>query len=261
MDFTTSSIEAGGGAPERDLSAHEPAATGAAARCLGCSARKRCLPAGMSEREARCLANITIGQRRVRKGQSIYAERDRFLFLYAVRFGAFKSTAMLNDGSEQVTGFQLPGDVMGFDATVSGRHPTTATALEDAEVCVLPYSQLIDACADERALRIQVMRMACAELVRDQRLLALISNTHSEERVASFLLDLSQRMSDRGFSPSEFLLRMTRAEIGSYLGTTLETVSRSLSAFARRGFITVRRREIHLVDVVALRSEFAGEAA
>jgi CRP/FNR family transcriptional regulator, anaerobic regulatory protein len=233
------------------------AAAGRHAQCLGCSARARCLPAGLTEKEARCLCHITIGRRRVRKGQAVYRERDRFLFMYAVRFGSFKSTIILNDGSDQVAAFHLPGDIMGFDATVSGRHPTTARALEDAEVCVLPYSQLTDACSAESGLHTQMLRMAGAEIVRDQRLLALMGRTHSEQRVAAFLLSLSMRMRERGFSPSEFLLRMTRAEIGSYLGTTLETVSRSLSAFARRGYITVRRRQIHLLDPEGLRAEFA----
>jgi CRP/FNR family transcriptional regulator len=261
MDFTTTTTGTGDGTsgwtPQQPLPAQgPPSQPGPGVQCMECSARSRCLPAGMSEREARCLAHITIGRRRVRKGQAVYRENDRFLFMYAVRFGTFKSTVMLNNGADQVTGFHLPGEVIGFDATVSGRHPTTATALEDAEVCVLPYSQLTDACGDQRGLRMQVIRMAGAELVRDHRLLALIANTHSEQRVAAFLVGLSERMRERGFSPSEFLLRMTRAEIGSYLGTTLETVSRSLSAFARRGIITVRRREIHLVDIEALRAEF-----
>jgi len=263
MDFTTTSTTSGDvpseWAPSQELPAHGPPPQqqpAARPQCIDCSARSRCLPAGMSDHEARCLAGITIGRRRVRKGQAVYRENERFLFMYAVRFGTFKSAVMLNNGSVQVTGFHLPGDMMGFDATVSGRHPTTATALEDAEVCVLPYSQLTDACGDQRGLRMQVIRMACTELVRDHRLLALIANTHSEQRVAAFLVGLSERMRERGFSRSEFLLRMTRAEIGSYLGTTLETVSRSLSAFARRGSITVHRREIHLVDLDALRSEF-----
>jgi len=260
MDFTTTHASTGGAgsdwAPLQQLPAHGPPPESAAPQCIQCTARKRCLPAGMTDHEARCLSHITIGRRRVRKGQPIYRENDRFLFMYAVRFGIFKSTVMLNNGSDQVTGFHLPGDVVGFDATVSGRHPTSATALEDAEVCVLPYSQLTDACADQRGLRMQVLRMAGAELVRDHRLLALIATTHSEQRVAAFLVGLSDRLRERGFSPSEFLLRMTRAEIGSYLGTTLETVSRSLSAFARRGFITVHRREIHLVNIDALRGEF-----
>ncbi|GAB3773016.1 fumarate/nitrate reduction transcriptional regulator Fnr [Ramlibacter monticola] len=258
MDFTTSSrdVLAAGGAQLPPAPARTPSRAAPAPQCVGCGARQRCLPAGLSEHEARCLHAVTIGRRRVRKGQALYREGERFLFLYAVRFGTFKSTAMLNSGSDQVTGFHLPGDVMGFDATVSNRHPTTATALEDAEACALPYSQLTDACAEERSLRMQMLRLAGAELVRDQRLLALIAHTHSEQRVAAFLLSLSQRMRERGFSPSDFLLRMTRAEIGSYLGTTLETVSRSLSAFARRGFITVRRRQIHLADLDALRAEF-----
>lgn len=262
MDFTTTTTGSGGvpsaWAPLQQLPAQgpPPRQPASAPQCMECSARSRCLPAGMSDREARCLSGITIGRRRVRKGQTVYRENDRFLFMYAVRFGIFKSTVMLNNGADQVTGFHLPGDLMGIDATVTGKHPTSATALEDAEVCVLPYSQLTDACADQRGLRMQVIRMAGAELVRDHRLLALIATTHSEQRVAAFLVGLSDRLRERGFSPSQFLLRMTRAEIGSYLGTTLETVSRSLSSFARRGFITVHRREIHLVDIDALRAEF-----
>jgi CRP/FNR family transcriptional regulator len=260
MDFTTTGSSPtelpSGWAPLHRLDIEPPAAHPAGPpSCRDCSARGRCLPAGMTDSQARCLSAITIGRRRVRKGQAVYREGDRFLYMYAVHFGTFKSAVMLNNGADHVTGFHLPGDVMGFDATVSSRHPTTATALEDAEVCVLPYSQLTDA-SGERSLRMQVMRMVGAELVRDHRLLALIANTHSEQRVAAFLLSLSQRMRERGFSPRDFLLRMTRAEIGSYLGTTLETVSRSLSAFARRGFITVRRRQIHLSDIDALRAEF-----
>jgi CRP/FNR family transcriptional regulator len=249
MEFRSANTPAGGGI------------SGCAAQCVECPARNHCLPAAITEREARCVARITIARRRVRKGHAIYRENERFAFMYAVRFGIFKSTLTVDKGTDQVTGFHLPGDVIGFDATASGRHPTTATALEDAEVCVLPYEQLTDACAEQRALRMQMLRLAGAELVRDQRLLALIVHAHSEQRVAAFLVGLSDRLRERGFSPSEFLLRMTRAEIGSYLGTTLETVSRSLSNFARRGFITVHRREIHLVNIDALRAEFEARAS
>jgi CRP/FNR family transcriptional regulator len=269
MDFTSTTSTAVDSGSARDHPSgrgaiplqvlQRPPQPAAAPQCLACSARGRCLPAGMADKDARCLESMTIARRRVRKGQSVYRQRERFLFLYAVRFGSFKSSLMLHDGHDQVTGFHLPGDVMGFDATVSGRHPTTATALEDAEVCVLPYGQLTDACGEGRALRMQVLRMAGTELLRDQRLLALIAHTHSEQRVAAFLVGLSERMRERGFSPSDFLLRMTRSDIGSYLGTTLETVSRSMSAFARRGFITVRRREVHLANIDALRAEFEAD--
>lgn len=231
-------------------------ASGPAPQCAGCPVRGMCLPSGMAEWEAPTLRGLLIGRRRVRKGQTVYREGDRFLFMYAVRFGTFKSSIALKDGGEQVTAFHLPGEIMGLDGTASGEHPTTVTALEDAEVCAVPYAQLTDGSADLRNLRQQVMRMVGTELVRDQRLLTLVARTHSEERVAAFLLHLSQRMQDRGYSSSDFLLRMTRADMGSYLGTTLETVSRCLSAFARRGFLKVRKRRIQLVNIEGLRTAF-----
>jgi CRP/FNR family transcriptional regulator, anaerobic regulatory protein len=224
--------------------------------CSSCRSSERCLAAGLGESENHCLGQLTIGRRRVRKGQTVYRQGERFLFMYAVRFGTLKSVLTMKNGCEQVTAFHLPGEMLGIDAAGAGKHPTTLTALEDAEVCAIPYTQLADAAADLRSLRMGVMQMAGAELVREQRLLALIANSHSEERVAAFLMNLSERMQERGFSSSEFLLRMTRAEIGSYLGTTLETVSRSLSAFARRGYIKVRRRRIQLVDTDSMMAEF-----
>jgi CRP/FNR family transcriptional regulator len=257
MDFSTTMADAAPAwAPLQELP-RVGRAPGAMPQCSGCSARHRCLPAGLSEGETRCRCSVTIGRRRVRRGVSLYREGERFQFLYAVRFGSFKSSCTLQNGVDQVTAFHLPGDVIGFDASAASQHPTTAVALEDSEVCVLPYSQLTDACGEQRGLRLQLMRMASAELVREQRLLALIAHTHTEQRVAAFLVQLSQRMRERGFSSSEFLLRMTRADIGSYLGTTLETVSRSLSSFSRRGYVSVRRRHIQLVDIAALHSEFA----
>lgn len=261
MDFTTSTEAAAAwtaafDSPTPPRTPFTPALPG---QCLTCPVRQRCIAAGIGQAESQRLCGLTIGRRRLRKGQTVYREGDRFLFMYAVRFGTLKSSMELRSGRQQVTAFHLPGELLGFDAVATGRHPTTLTALEDAEVCALPYSQLADASAELRGLRQKVLQLAGAELVREQRLLAMIVNTHSEQRVAAFLLNLSERMEERGFSPHEFLLRMTRAEIGSYLGTTLETVSRSLSAFARRGFIGIRRRHVHLKDAQALRAEFEAQ--
>jgi CRP/FNR family transcriptional regulator, anaerobic regulatory protein len=256
MDFTTTSDAAVDCTPafETHLPLRTPVAV-SAGPCGACPVRQRCVAAG-DEAESRRLCNVTIGRRRIRKGHAVYREGERFLFLYAVRFGALKSSMQLRNGMGQVTGFHLPGDLLGFDAMATGRHLTTLTALEESEVCALPYAQLTDGSADLHNLRQKVLQMAGAEVAREQRLLALIVNTHSEQRVAAFLLNLSERMEERGFSPHEFLLRMTRAEIGSYLGTTLETVSRSLSAFARRGHIGIRRRQVQLRNAAALRAEF-----
>ncbi|MBI5278031.1 MAG: helix-turn-helix domain-containing protein [Burkholderiales bacterium] len=235
------------------------APTPPASQCAGCAVRRMCLPAGLADWEERGFSSVRIGRRRVRKGQALCREGDPFHFMYAVRCGTFKAAAAKRDGGEQVTAFHLPGELMGFDAASVQRHPTTLTAIEDSEVCCVPYSQLSDASGELRTLRTRLVQLASTELVRDHQLLMLISNTHTEARVAAFLLGMSKRMQERGYSPSEFLLRMTRAEIGSYLGTTLETVSRCLSAFARRGFITVRKRRIQLLDVPALTRAFECE--
>jgi CRP/FNR family transcriptional regulator, anaerobic regulatory protein len=222
--------------------------------CAGCPAASRCVTNGSTARESASFARLPLGRRRVRKAQSIYRIGDRFHFMYAVRFGSLKSSTALPDGTEQVVGFHLPGDVVGFDAVATGEHQTTLTALESSEICAIPYSQLSDASAEFRTMRERVMQFAGAELVREHKLLALIAHSHTEERVAAFLVQLSDRMHERGYSPRDFILRMTRAEIGSYLGTTLETVSRALSAFARRGIVKVDRRHIHVLDMDALRA-------
>jgi CRP/FNR family transcriptional regulator, anaerobic regulatory protein len=253
MDFTSATSPVTFPAPIADAGGGcGTAPDGRPAQCAACPSRTRCLSSGDSESAQ--VARLALGRRRVRKGQSLYRAGDRFLFVYAVRFGSFKSTLALPDGREQVVAFHLPGDVVGFDATATGEHPTTLTALESAEICAIPYSQLSDASAESRTLREHVLRIAGVELVRDQKLLALIAHSHTEERVAAFLVQLSERMQERGYSPREFNLRMTRADIGSYLGTTLETVSRTLSAFARRGIVNVERRRIQVVDMDALRA-------
>ncbi|MBC5763930.1 helix-turn-helix domain-containing protein [Ramlibacter albus] len=225
-----------------------------ASQCANCPVKVRCLTSGTTEWETVHFARLALGRRRARKGQAVYRVGDRFLFVYAVRFGSFKSTIVLPDGREQVVAFHLPGDVVGLDATATGAHPTTLTALENAEICAIPYSQLSDVSAESRTLREHLVRIAGSELVRDHKLLALIAHSHAEERVAAFLVQLSERMQERGYSPREFNLRMTRADIGSYLGTTLETVSRTLSAFARRGIVSVERRRIQVLDMDALRA-------
>ena len=222
--------------------------------CSNCAVRHFCLPSWADPGARAVFDRIRISRRRVRKGQPVFHEGDRCDFIYAVHFGSFKSTSALRDGHEQVVSFHLPGELFGFDGLDDGRHPTTARALEDAEVCVVPYAELDQMAGEQRSVREHITHMFVAELVRERRLMSLIANTLSEERVAAFLLGLSQRLSDRGYSPREFQLRMTREDIGSYLGTSLETVSRCLSSLARQGHLLVHRRHIQIVDVPGLQA-------
>jgi len=148
-----------------------------------------------------------------------------------------------------VTGFHMAGEVLGMDGIGTGHHTADLIALEDSEVCVIPYSHL-----EEPSLQRQLHKVMSRELVRDQGVMTLLGTMKAEERLAAFLLNLSQRFGARGFSPSEFHLRMTRDEIGSYLGLSLETVSRLFSRFADDRLIAVQQKHIRILDVKGLKA-------
>lgn len=233
---------------------HFARATLPEAPCESCCVRHLCLPGGLDDRERAALDRLLIGRHRLRKGQKLYREGERFLFLYAVRFGSFKTAIQLPEGGEHVTGFHLPGDIMGFDGTAHGTHSTTATALESSEACAIPFALLGETCAEFPALRQRVAQLTGLQLLNEYRSAKLVAGRQTEERVAGFLLQVSEWMRERGYSRHAFHLRMSRADIGSYLGTTLETVSRCLSLFARQGFISVKSRHIELLDTEGLRA-------
>ena len=226
------------------------------APCGTCPVSHLCLPGPLDERSRALLDSLWIGRRRLRKGQKLYREGDPFRFLHAVRFGTLKSEFRLSDGSEHVNAFHLTGSMIGFDGLADGCHATTATALENTETCAIAYERLMEACSESPELRERVLRLMGAELVREQRSASLVARRHAEERVATFLLEFAHSMADRGYSPREFHVRMSRADLGSYLGTSLETVSRALSQFARDGFIKVHSRHVEILDREGLRTAY-----
>ena len=160
------------------------------------------------------------------------------------------------DGREQVTGFSMAGELMGLDGLAQGRHASTAVALEDAEICAIPYAHLSELAAGSTDLQHVISRLMSREIVREHSLMMLLGSMNAEERLAAFLLNVSQRMKARGWSASEFHLRMSRAEIGSYLGMKLETVSRTFSAFAQQGLLQVDKRHIRVLDLEGLSGLF-----
>ena len=221
--------------------------------CSTCHLRELCLPCGLNVNDVDALDRLGFGRRRVAAGDTLFNEGDRFNFVYAVRTGTFKSSLMLADGREQVSGFHMAGELMGLDGVASGKHASTATALEDTEVCAIPYASLSELAATGGSdMQQMVMRLMSREIVREHSLMLLLGSMTADERLAAFLLNLSQRMKARGFSPREFHLRMSRAEIGSYLGLKLETVSRSFSAFQRQGLLVVDKRHIRITDIEGL---------
>ena len=222
--------------------------------CGACNLREVCLPCGMARTAHALLDDVVYTRRRIKRGESLYRTGSTFDSLYAVRTGFFKSRVMLEDGRDQVTGFHMAGEILGMDGIGTEAHTTDLIALEDSDVCVIPYAHL-----EQPELQRQLHKVMSRELVRDQGVMMLLGTMRAEERLAAFLLNLSQRFLARGYSPSEFHLRMTRDEIGSYLGLSLETVSRLFSRFHEEGLISVQQKHICILDTPGLKSVMTRE--
>jgi CRP/FNR family transcriptional regulator, anaerobic regulatory protein len=221
--------------------------------CSNCNLRELCMPVGLSKPELDRLDEIVAVRRKIKRGAQLFQNGDKFSALYAIRTGFFKTCVASDDGRDQVTGFQMAGEIIGLDGIVSDRHTCSAIALEDAEVCVMPFDSIEALSREINALQRHVHKIMSREIVRENGVMMLLGSMRAEERVATFLLNLVQRLKARGFSQSELVLRMTREEIGSYLGLKLETVSRTFSKFVDDGYIEVRQRYVRIVNPDGLR--------
>jgi CRP/FNR family transcriptional regulator, anaerobic regulatory protein len=224
------------------------------AACSQCNLRELCLPYGLSEPEISRLDDLVGARRRVRRQHHLYRAGDPFEAIYAIRSGFFKTDVLIEDGRDQVTGFQMAGEILGMDGISAESHTCNAVALEDSEVCVIPFAQLEGLSREIEALQHHFHKVMSREIVRDQGVMMLLGTMRAEERLAAFLLNISQRFVARGYSQAEFHLRMTREEIGSYLGLKLETVSRAFSRFQDEGLISVQQKHIRIVDIPRLKT-------
>jgi CRP/FNR family transcriptional regulator len=220
--------------------------------CSNCNLRELCMPLGLNTEEFRRIDELVTTRRKIKRGTALFHDGDQFTSLYAIRTGFFKTCVAAEDGRDQVTGFQMAGEIVGLDGIVNDRHTCNAVALEDAEVCVMPFERIEELSREVNAMQRHVHRIMSREIVRENGVMLLLGSMRAEERLAAFLLNLTQRLHARGFSASEMVLRMTREEIGSYLGLKLETVSRTFSKFAEDGIIEVRQRHIRVLDAAAL---------
>lgn len=224
-----------------------------AARCSSCSMRQICMPQGLSADELPKLETLICSARSVPRGEALYRSGDRFDSIYALRSGSMKTVMVHRDGREQVTGLRLAGEPLGLDGISADIHACSAVALEDSTVCIVPYSALKQLCREIGSIQERMHKLLGAQIVSEAAQMMVLGSLSADERVAAFLLDVSQRNAQRGYSWSEFNLRMTREDMGSYLGMTLETVSRTLSRFQKRGLIDTRGKHIHIVDLEGLR--------
>jgi CRP/FNR family transcriptional regulator len=206
-----------------------------------------CLPLDLNRLDA-----ILSTTRRVKRGEVLYRTNDHFKSFYTVRAGCFKTVVTHRDGGEQVTGFQLKGETLGLDGVFAERHNCDAVALEDSEASVTSFALLVSMCREVGWMQHRLLRMMSGEIVRGSGLLIMLGTMSAEQRVAAFLLDISDRMKAQGYSPNEFNLRMTRQEMGSYLGIKLETMSRMFSKLRSRGLVHIEGKGIRIVDRLGL---------
>jgi CRP/FNR family transcriptional regulator len=212
-----------------------------------------CLPSGLSETETKRLDSIML-RRRVWRNDLLYRMGDPFASIYAVRSGHFKTYQVNAEGVEQITGFPMSGDFLGMDAIGTECHPSFAVALEDSELCEIPFARLETLLSEIPTLLRRFHRSLGQEISREQSSMLLLGNLRAEQRFASFLVNVSHSYRQRGYSPTRFVLRMTRQDIGNYLGLTIESISRLLAKFTRIGWIRVKQREIELLDLPGLTS-------
>lgn len=189
---------------------------------------------------------------RIEKGQPLFRQGETLNALFGLRLGSIKTQLEEENGQHQITGFFLPGEIIGLDGMIEGEHSSSAIAMEDSEVCVVRIEDIDDVSRYVPSLQHQIRRIMSKEIARSHQVLLALGSMRSEQRLAAFLINMSQRLAALGYSSTDFVMRMGREEIGNYLGLTIETVSRLFSRFARDGLIRVSQREVRILDIAAL---------
>ena len=228
------------------------------ARCSTCSMHQLCLPMGLDVGDMDKLDQIIGRRRKVLRGATLFRIGDPFVNLYAIRLGHFKTYQINPGGEEQVTGFQMAGELLGMDAISADRHHCNAVALEDSDVCEIPFSSLEQLLGEMPTLLRHFHRMMSQEITREQSVMLLLGNMQATQRFAAFIVNLASRYEARGYSGLKFQLRMSREEIGNYLGLTIESISRLLSKFKKEGWLRVSNREIEILNPAMLKAITAG---
>lgn len=222
--------------------------------CSNCNLAELCLPIDLTSLELNKLDELSMLKRSFSRSDYLYRSGDKFRSLFAIRSGSFKTQILHEDGREQVTGFQMAGEIIGLDAISTDIHDCEAVAMESSVVCELPFNKLEALSREIPKLQRHLHKIMSREIVRDQGIMLLLGSMRAEERLAAFLLNISQRYAARDLSPTRFQLRMSRQEIGSYLGLKLETVSRAFSHFQDEGFIIVKVRTIEIINLAGLQA-------
>lgn len=217
-------------------------------QCQNCSLSALCLPIALADEDINKLDQIIERKKPLKKGEFLFRQGDTFNSVYAVRSGTLKTFNITSYGEEQITGFYCPSELVGLSGIDSNKYPVSAKALETTTVCEIPFTHLEDLSVQIPSLRHQLFRIMSRKISDDQKMMVLLGKKNADEKVASFLLNLSNRFKIRGYSATSFRLSMSRGEIGNYLGLAVETVSRVITRFQKSELIHVDGKEIEILN-------------
>ncbi len=226
-------------------------------RCGDCRLSGICLPLALDTDDVEQLDHIIQRGRPLRRDAHLFREGDPFESVFAVRSGALKAYRTTRGGREQVTGFYLPGEILGLDGIAENRHISAAVALETSAICEIPFSELENLSGTLPTLRHRLMQVISREISTEQELISLLGKNSSRQRIAALLLSFSRRNARRKLSANRMRLPMSRGDIGNYLGLTVETVSRTFTRMQQDGIIAVDNKDVEILDAEALAQEFA----
>ena len=222
--------------------------------CSQCSLLELCLPKGLTDDELELFEQAVTPKKPLKKTDFLYRAGEDMTALYTVKTGAFKANIDSADGQENIVGFFLPGELIGLDGIASGQYQCDIIALGDAHVCQLSYSDFQRISDKLPILREEILSVSSSNMTTAQKMLFFIGKRPVEERLAMFLIGLSQRYGARGLSDNHFQLSMSRHDIANYLGMAPETISRQFKKMQDQGLILINNREIMITDLSKLRA-------
>ena len=211
------------------------------------------LPVGLDASDLDKLEVLIERKKPLQPREGVFLSGEPFTSIYAVRSGSIKSFCIDADGREQVTGFYFPGELFGWHGLANEHYQNTAIALETTSLCEIPYEKLDNLGNSIPSVEKYVMKLISREINADQQLIALLAGNSAQQKLASLLLSISDRLVQQKLSSTRLWLPMSRGEIGNYLGLTVETVSRVLGHFQRKKYLAVNKKEIEILNKKALR--------
>jgi CRP/FNR family transcriptional regulator len=217
--------------------------------CHCCALSQICFPEKIAVSALQKLESIIVRHTPRKKGHYWFREYDKFRSIFAVRSGCIKTYKITESGDEQICGFYLPGEIIGLDAVDNGVYTSYARVLQPSSVCEIPFVDLVELCDQHADLKMHLLGLMSRELHKDQWLITLLGKNTADERVAALLCNLSHRLKQRGYSPTDFILGMPRSDIGNYLGLAVETVSRVFTRFQKDRLIEAKGKHIRIANM------------